>query len=59
MSTFIWACLIASAVLIINAAPSIERPNTPTWFDILPHLTQSQKQKTRLQQTKRHGSRRY
>jgi hypothetical protein len=61
MLTFIWGCVIASFVLIISAAPSIDRrgPSGPTWFDILTYLTQSQKQKTRVQQTHRHGSRRY
>ncbi|TFD27507.1 hypothetical protein [Cryobacterium cryoconiti] len=57
MSTFIWFLLISSAVLIISSAPSVDRVTKPSWFDIMPHLTQSQKQRTRLQQTERHRAR--
>lgn len=58
MNTFIWACLIASAVLIITAAPSIDRKRTPTWFDLMPYLSASKKGSGRLQQTSAHRKRR-
>ncbi|UAJ80162.1 hypothetical protein IT072_03695 [Leifsonia sp. ZF2019] len=30
-----------------------------SWFVVLPHLTESKKRHTRLQQTRKHGARRY
>ena len=53
MSTFIWACIIASFVLIISAAPSIDRKRTASWFDLQPYMTASKKQSGRVQQKKR------
>jgi hypothetical protein len=57
MSSFIWACLIASAVLVISAAPPIDRKRTPTWFDLMPYLSPSKKGSGRLQQTSAHRKR--
>lgn len=51
--------IVLSIAVIFAGAPSSRKPAGPSWFDIVPHLTQSQKQKTRLQQTRRHGARRY
>ena len=57
MSTFIWACIIASFVLIIRAAPSADRKRTASWFDLLPHMTASKKLSGRVQQKKRKARR--
>lgn len=58
--TMLELLLILTIVLTFAGAASKSRPAPgPSWFDIVPHLHQSQKQKTRLQQTRRHGARRY
>lgn len=57
MLTFIWALVIASAVLIIAGAPSVDRQRTASWFDLLPHTTASKKGSGRLQQTAAHRKR--
>lgn len=46
--------------LLIMLTP--DRPSHhpgPSWFDIMPTLSESKKRKTRAQQTRRHGSKRY
>ena len=55
--------LVLTCITLAIAIPTLcgrgTRAHGPTWFQVMPHLTQSQKQKTRAQQTQRHGSRRY
>lgn len=53
MGTFIWACLIASSVGIILAAPSRDRKRTASWFDLQPHMAVSKKARGRAQQHER------
>lgn len=58
MLTFIWAVLIALTVLIIRAAPAVDRRRTPSWFDLMPYLSPSKKSSGRLQQTSAHRKKR-
>ncbi|TFD41738.1 hypothetical protein E3T37_03540 [Cryobacterium sp. TMT2-10] len=58
MLTFLGALLISSAVLVITAAPRIDRTRTASWFDLLPHMTVSKKSSGRQQQTAAHRKRR-
>ena len=58
MNTFIWACLITAILTLVHAAPAIDRQRTPTWFDLMPHLSPSKKGSGRLQQTAAHRKRR-
>ncbi|MCI2959540.1 hypothetical protein MN032_17785 [Agromyces atrinae] len=60
MTTLLWVFAIGSIVLIALAAPSTPRPPAgPSWFDLQPYMRQSKKQRGRLQQKQRHGTRRY
>lgn len=59
MTTLIWFLTILSIVLILVGAPSSRPPAGPSWFDLQPFMRQSKKQRGRLQQTRRHGARRY
>lgn len=56
---FGFLCLLAMWVLVVVSPTGKPRNPGPSWFEIMPTLTRSQKQKTRLQQKRRHGSRRY
>lgn len=58
MSVLFLLALIGAAVAPLHFTGRGSRAGA-SWFDVLPHLTQSQKQRTRLQQTRRHGTRRY
>ncbi len=57
--TLAWVLMLAFVLLLVAACGHGRRLDGPTWFDIMPFLVQSQKQRTRLQQTRRHGKRRY
>ena len=57
MLTFVWFLVIASAAAILAGAPSVDRKRTPSWFDLLPHMTASKKGSGRLQQTAAHRKR--
>lgn len=60
MITLMWFLVVLAIVLIINAAPDVVRRHPgPSWFQIAPYLTESQKRRTHAQQTHRHGARRY
>lgn len=59
MTTLIGFLAILSIALIFTAAPSSRPPAGPSWFDLQPFMRQSKKQRGRLQQTRRHGKRRY
>lgn len=60
MITLLLFLTVLAIVLLVNAAPDVTRRHPgPSWFQIAPYLTESQKRRTRAQQTRRHGTRRY